>query len=149
MHTFTNLLTHVTFSTKGRGRFLAPAIRPRLFAYMGGIIRETKGTALAINGPDDHVHLLLVLPPVVALSTAMRTLKTNSSRWVHETFSDRGAFGWQEGYAAFAVSASNRDAVKRYIATQEEHHCRMTFQEELIALLDKHGIDYDAAHVRD
>jgi REP element-mobilizing transposase RayT len=149
MHTYTNLLTHVTFSTKERKFFITDDLRPRLFAYMGGIVREVHGTALAVGGTDDHVHLLLVLPPTVALSDTMRVLKTNSSRWVHETFPERAAFAWQDGYGGFSVSESNRETVKAYIANQGAHHRRMTFKEELIALLDRHGIDYDEARLWD
>ena len=149
MHTYTNLLTHVTFSTKDRKRFMTENLRPRFFAYAGGIVREMGGRALAVGGVEDHAHLLLLLPPSIALSDAMRTLKTNASRWVHETFPERAVFAWQDGYAAFSVSESNRDTVKAYIANQEEHHRRMTFKEELIALLGKHGIDYDEAHLWD
>jgi len=149
MHTYTNLLTHVTFSTKERKRFITDELGPRLFAYTGGIVREVGGRALMVGGVEDHTHLLLVLPPSLALSDAMRTLKTNASRWVHETFPERASFAWQEGYAAFSVSESNRETVKAYIANQEKHHRRMTFKEELVALLDKHGIDYDEAHLWD
>jgi len=149
MHTYTNLLTHVTFSTRGRKRFLVDDLRPRLLAYMGGIVQEMHGNALAVGGTDDHVHLLLVLPPTLALAAAMRVLKTNSSRWVHETFPERVVFAWQDGYGGFSVSQSNRDTIKAYIANQESHHRRMTFKEELIALLDRHGIDYDEAHLWD
>ncbi|MBL7139463.1 MAG: IS200/IS605 family transposase [Planctomycetes bacterium] len=149
MHTYTNLLTHVAFSTKERSRLINDGLRPRLLAYMGGIVRELGGRALAIDGSEDHVHLLLLLPPSLALSDAMRTLKTNASRWVHETFPDCAAFAWQEEYAAFSVSESNRDAVKTYITNQQDHHRRMDFKEELIALLRKHGIDYDEAHLWD
>jgi len=149
MHTYTNLLTHVTFSTKERRRFITDNLRPRLFAYTGGIVCEMGGRLLVVGGVEDHVHLLLLLPPSLALSDAMRTLKTNTSRWVHETFPERASFAWQAGYAAFSVSESNRETVRAYIVNQEQHHRRMTFKEELVALLDKHGIDCDEAHLWD
>jgi putative transposase len=83
-HTFTNLLTHVIFSTKERAPLIKAELRPQLHAYLGGIVRETQGTAHTVNGTADHVHLLMSLPPVLAFSDAMRVLKTNSSRWVNE-----------------------------------------------------------------
>jgi REP element-mobilizing transposase RayT len=146
-HTFTNLLTHVIFSTKDRKPFLTDDIRPRVFAYMGGIVRDLNSKALIINGPADHAHLLISSSPTIALSELMRLLKTNSSKWIHETFSELSDFAWQTGYAAFSVSASNREQVERYIANQEEHHKTVTFQEEFIAFLTRHGISYDPKYI--
>jgi REP element-mobilizing transposase RayT len=91
-HTFTNLLTHVIFGTKNRVPIIGDDIGPQLHAYMGGIIRELNGKALAVNGTSDHIHLLISLPPALSLSDAMRVLKTNSSRWVKE--GGREGFGW-------------------------------------------------------
>ena len=146
-HSYTSLFTHVIFSTRDRRPDLDVDVRPRVFAYMGGIIRELGGTALAINGPADHVHLLLALPATVALADAMRVVKTNSSRWVHEQWPQRRAFAWQTGYGAFSVSRSNVDEVERYIAGQEEHHRHVTFQEEFLAFLQRHGVAYDPRYV--
>ncbi|MBI3795903.1 MAG: IS200/IS605 family transposase [Deltaproteobacteria bacterium] len=146
-HTFTNLLTHVIFSTKDRTPSIDAELKPQLFAYMGGIVREYNGTALMVNGTPDHVHLLLRLPPSVPIAEAMRVLKTNSSRWVHEKWSSRSAFGWQTGYGAFSVSQSNASAVLRYIGNQEEHHQKVSFQEEFIAYLQRHGIEYDERYI--
>jgi putative transposase len=142
-HTFAQLLTHVTFSTKDCKPHLDESLRRELFAYMGGIVRELGPTAIAINGTMDHLHMLVILPPNAALADIMRVLKTNSSRWVHQKWPDRKAFAWQTGYGAFSVSQSNREAVVRYIANQEEHHRTRTFQEEFLALLRKHGITFD------
>jgi putative transposase len=146
-HTFTNLLTHITFSTKERVPCIKGDVGPKLFAYMGGILREKGATPLLVNGPADHVHLLMILPPTQSLSDVMRVLKTNSSKWVHETWPDRAAFGWQEGYGAFAVSESMRAALLEYIRNQEQHHRKMTFQEEFVSLLKKHGIEYDERYI--
>jgi REP element-mobilizing transposase RayT len=142
-HTFTCLLVHVIFSTKDRAPDLSPELAARLFPYMGGIVREGKGTALIINGPADHVHLLLSIPATVSIADMLRVLKANSSRWVHEQFPGRKRFGWQAGYGAFTVSGSRLDDVRNYIASQEEHHRKVSFQEEFLALLRKHGLDYD------
>ena len=146
-HTFTNLLTHIVFSTKDRQPWLNAEIKPRLFAYLGGIFRELDAKALTINGPADHVHILASLPAKTALSEIMRTVKANSSGWVHETFPAAGAFAWQMGYGAFSVSQSNIEVVRAYIENQEAHHRRMTFQEEYVALLKKHDIEYDARYL--
>jgi REP element-mobilizing transposase RayT len=146
-HTFTNLLTHVIFSTKDRTPSIDAELRPQLFAYMGGIVREHNGTALMVNGTADHVHLLLRLPPTISLAETTRVLRTNSSRWIHEKWPSRSTFGWQTGYGAFSVSQSNVSAVLRYIANQEEHHRKVSFQEEFVAYLRRHGIEYDERYI--
>jgi len=106
-------------------------------------VRELKGTSLIINGPADHVHLLLAIPPSESLASLLRVLKTNSSRWVHEQVPERKRFGWQTGYGAFSVSSSRVEAVRNYIAAQEAHHRKVSFEEEIVALLKKHGVHYD------
>ena len=146
-HTFTNLLTHVVFSTKDRRPFLDAELKCRLFPYLGGVVRAHSGTALIINGPTDHVHILASLAAKHSLSELMRELKCDSTGWVHKHFPKHQMFAWQTGYAAFSVSHSNRIDVERYIANQEEHHRRMSFQEELIAFLKKHEIQYDKRYI--
>jgi REP element-mobilizing transposase RayT len=146
-HTYSRLLTHVVFSTKNRVPSIDKPTGPRLFAYMGGIVRELSGTALIVNGLSDHVHLLVCLPPTLAISDFNRVLKTNSSKWFHDEFPVNRDFGWQTGYGAFSVSESNIPTVQKYIANQEEHHQSMTFQEEFLALLKRHGIEYDERYV--
>jgi REP element-mobilizing transposase RayT len=145
-HTYTNLLTHVIFSTKDREPLITAALHDDLLAYAGGIVREIGGALRAANARLDHVHLLCSLPPTVAISDALRLAKTNSSRWVHRERRLPG-FDWQTGYGAFSVSHSLAPSVARYIGEQEKHHRRMTFQEELIAFLKKNGIPYDERYI--
>ena len=145
-HTFTNLLTHVIFSTKDRLPLITPEFKPRLHAYVGGIVRSVDGIALAIDGPADHVHLLIKTPASAALANVIRDVKANSSRWAHETF-PRADFAWQTGYGAFSVSFSNVEQVRAYIANQEEHHKTISFQEEFIAFLKRHSIEYDERYI--
>ena len=144
-HTFTSLLAHIIFSTKERAPLIDAELRPQLHAYLGGIIRELNGTPLVINGVADHVHLLVALPPTISTSDAMRVLKTNSSRWIHET--RRKPFGWQTGYGAFSVSKSNVIAVSQYIARQEEHHRKVSFKEEFLSFLKRHGLEFDERYI--
>jgi len=148
-HTYANLLYHVVFSTKGRQPYIVEELRLRLHAYLGGIVRAIQGKALTIGGTADHVHLLMLLPARTAVAEALRVLKTNSSRWVHGQLPERAFFAWQTGYGAFTVSQSAADDVKRYIAGQEAHHRSMTFQEEFLALLTRHGIEYDERYLWD
>src|SRR6185437_12286313 len=122
------------------------SMQPKLWAYMAGIARNHKFLVLANGGTENHVHLLIQLPPVLSLAKAVSLLKANSSSWM----SEHGMrFAWQEGYGAFSVSASNLGAVERYIASQERHHRKRTFEDEFIALLKKHGIAFDPKFVFD
>ncbi len=148
-HTYTNILTHVIFSTKNRASLLDADLKNRLLPYMGGIVRELGGSVLSINGPADHVHLLTTMPATLALADFVRTVKTNSSRWVHESLPSYADFAWHSGYGAFSVSQSACDNVKTYIARQEEHHRTLSFQDEFLAFLTRHGIQYDAKYVWD
>ena len=146
-HTFTSLLTHFVFSTKDRVPTLEPDLKRRLFPYMGGIIRQLDAVALLINGPTDHVHTLASLPARLAPSQFIGKVKANSAKWVHKEFPNRRTFSWQVGYSAFSVSHSRKQAVLDYIANQEKHHRKLSFKEELIALLKKHEIEYDERYL--
>jgi REP element-mobilizing transposase RayT len=146
-HTYSNLLSHVIFSTKDRRPLIDSEVKPRLLGYLNGIINEIGGKVLSLNSVPDHLHMLWELPPTASLADSMRILKTNSSRWVRETWGPRKLFGWQTGYGAFSVSRSNVSAVARYIEEQESHHRKRTFEEEFVELLVKHRIDYDSRFV--
>ncbi len=148
-NTYTSLHYHVIFSTKVRERWITPDIEQRIWAYLGGIANENKMTPLKIGGVEDHVHLVLGVHPTVAISQALKLLKTGSSSWVHNTFPSMKGFGWQDGYAAFAVSKSLLPEVIAYVEGQREHHKTRTFQEEYLAFLRKHEIDYDDRYVFD
>ena len=124
-------------------------IRERLYAYIGGILRERDARLAAAGGTSDHVHLLVELPAALSVADAMRLVKANSSKWVRETFSTRQAFGWQTGYAAFSVSASAVEDVMCYIEQQPEHHRDKTFQEEFIDFLQRHRIEFIERHIWD
>ena len=143
MHSFVSCLMHVVFSTKDRRPFITPELQERLWPYLGGIARENKMRALKVGGVADHIHILLSLPSTLAISKAVQLIKGNSSKWVHETFPHLATFEWQEGYGAFSLSVSGVDATTAYIENQAEHHLRRTFKEELKAILNKHGMEYE------
>jgi putative transposase len=145
-HTFTKNHLHVVFSTKQRKKLIPKDIQERLWQYLTGICRNIGVIPVAIGGMDDHTHMLFHLPPSRSLGDAMRLLKTNSSKWMND---HRKGFAWQEGYGAFAVSASNLSRVVSYIHNQEKHHRKMSFEEEYLELLRKHGVEFDPRFVFD
>jgi putative transposase len=144
-HTSGNILLHFIFSTLGRRPLIKPAFRGDLFAYLGGIVREMNGVALIINGTADHVHLLLRIRPVHSSAEIARVVKANSSKWTREKWSRE--FAWQTGYGVFSVSESNVAVVTKYIAGQEEHHKKHSFQEEYVAFLKKNHVEYDEKYI--
>jgi REP element-mobilizing transposase RayT len=121
-NTFTSLHYHVIFSTKHREPWISPDLEERVWKFLGGIARENGMKALLIGGMPDHVHL--ALPQM------------------------RG-FAWQDGYGAFSVSKSNLPEVTAYIQNQREHHRIKTFQEEFLAFLVRHGVEYDERYLWD
>jgi REP element-mobilizing transposase RayT len=114
---------------------------------MGGILRDIGATPLILNGTEDHAHQLLGIPATRSVAEVVRMVKANSSKWVHDEFPSHQDFAWQSGYGAFSVSQSNVDSVRQYIVAQEEHHKTMSFQQEYLAFLKRHGIAYDERYV--
>ena len=146
-HTRTKLLYHCIFSTENRRAFITEDIRDRLHGYMGGILRERGATLVVAGSIDDHIHLLVELPPAMSVAEAMRLVKANSSKWLRETFHGRATFAWQTGYAAFSVSASACAEVVRYIENQRGHHGQRGFDDEMAAFLRRHGVQDEPAQV--
>ncbi|MBN9123087.1 MAG: IS200/IS605 family transposase [Planctomycetes bacterium] len=139
---YTCLHYHLVFSTKNRVPAIVAEMEPRLWEYLGGIIRDFGGTPIQIGGIADHVHLLVTLRQEPALTDVLRELKAGSSGWVHETFPTVCEFWWQTGYGAFTVSHSNIDVVKAYIASQKEHHKKQDSKDEFRVLLERHGTSF-------
>ena len=146
---FICLNCHIVFSTKTRVPLIDPHLAPRLYAYIGGIVDNMGGSMIAAGGMPDHVHLIVSLGKTMCTADTVRTIKSNSSGWIHETFPKMRQFAWQTGYGAFAVSYSNLDQVKTYVAGQQEHHRVRTFKEEFLALLKRHHIEYDERYIWD
>ncbi len=141
-HALTSNLVHCIFSTKDRVDSIPDP--SALCRYMAGIAREKKIPLVIAGGTKNHLHVLIALPAAIALAEAMKVLKGNSSRWLNQ---HGCSFAWQEGYGAFSVSASNKRAVMAYIAEQPRHHEKRSFEQELMALLRKSGVDYDARYI--
>jgi putative transposase len=140
-----NLVVHLIFSTKLRKPLIAPDIRSDLFAYLGGIVGGLRCAAMIINGTCDHVHMLLRIRPAQSIAEIARIVKANSSGWIRKK--GHPEFAWQAGYGAFSVSESNVPAVTKYIATQDEHHKKRSFQEEFVAFLKKNKVAYDERYI--
>ena len=147
MSTFTNLTYHVVFSTKYRRELIDDSFKEELYRYIGGIIRGEKGHLVEIGGVADHIHILAGFSPTIAVSDMLKRIKAKSSKWMNAENKTRVKFQWQTGYAAFTVSQSRIPALRQYIHDQEIHHRKRSFQDEFLALLERHGISYDPRFV--
>src|SRR5262245_25058838 len=141
-------LLHLVYSTKNRSSWITADVRPKLFAYQAGIFKEWDSPAIIIGGVEDHVHALFALSKNHPLIKIVEEVKKGSSKWM-KTATGNADFYWQNGYAAFSVSKSNEPAVYQYIQTQEEHHRKMSYQDELRELLKRHQVAFDERYVWD
>jgi REP element-mobilizing transposase RayT len=141
------IIIHVVFSTKNREPVLSAATRKDLFAYIVGILNSLDCRTIAIDGTEDHVHMLIAMSKTISLSKMMEEMKGGSSRWLNSRDETGNPFAWQAGYGAFSVSESQIPVVVDYITRQEEHHRKTTFQEELVLLLKKHNIEFDERYL--
>ena len=149
------VIIHMIFSTKNRVRALAyPELRADLDAFAGGILRHLKCPAIIVGSVIDHMHILYIQSRTVPTATVAETVKRETSKWIKQQKAEVKdpyivKFAWQSGYAAFSVSESNVEAVRTYIAGQEEHHKRVTFQDEYRLFLKRHAVAYDEKYVWD
>ena len=140
---------HLIFSTKERTPWLTDDIRPDLHAYMATVLSNLKSPATIINSVEDHIHILFNLHRTITLSKAVEEVKKSSSKWLKTQSPSFASFYWQSGYGAFSVSESNIPQVAHYVKKQQEHHQRLSYQDELIAFLQKHKIKYDDRYLWD
>jgi putative transposase len=148
-NTYSSIFYHFIFSTKNRQKLIDVEIENRVWAYIGGIARKHKLTALQVGGIEDHIHTLVLSPPIYAPSQIAQFLKGDSSKWIHEEFRHLHKFAWQDGYGAFSVSKSKVPVVIEYIKNQREHHSKETFEDEYRRLMKLHGVEYDERYLLD
>lgn len=147
MGSYVSNLVHFVWSTASRRALIKEEWAGRLHAYLGGTLKNKNAVPLAINGVEDHVHVLASLPSTVTLAETANLMKANSSRWVHQNIPGHLRFRWQEGYSAFTVSKSLEQTVIDYIDRQREHHAKLDYKQELLALLKKHGVPFDEQYL--
>ena len=143
MSTYTQILYHIVFATKDRRPVLADAHRGDLFRYMNGVIKNNRSRPIWTNGVKDHVHILLSLHPTVALAELLKDLKVASSIWIKENGVFPNFVNWQEGYGAFTYSLHDEPELIAYLKGQEEHHRKVSFEEEYRKLLLDAGVKID------
>jgi len=141
---------HLIFSTKERGPFFRDAAkRAELHAYLGGISKQLDCAPIMVGGVEDHVHLLGRIGRTITHAHWVKELKRVSSIWLKQQGPGYADFRWQAGYGLFSVSQSNLDQVREYIAKQEEHHRKLTFQDEFRLVLQRHHVEWDEQYIWD
>jgi putative transposase len=146
-NTYTQISIHAIFVVKHRENFITKEWRDRLHSYVSGVLKNEDATSLAVGGWLDHVHVFFAMPPTKNISDIMRVVKANSSKWINENGLVKGKFQWQEGYASFSYSRSQRDTVINYIMQQEEHHKKKSFKEEYLDMLKNFEVDFDEKYL--
>lgn len=143
------IIGHIIFSTKNRQPFLTPDARPSLYAYMAGILKEAECAPILIGGTEDHVHVLSGLSKNLAPCQIVQQLKESSSKWIKQRGKEFTSFHWQNGYAGFSIGESGIVRAKRYIANQEIHHQRVSFEDELRRFFRTYKVEFDERYVWD
>ncbi len=137
------LYVHAIFHVKNNECLIRPEAEKELYAYIGGVLGISKSIPIAINGTENHIHVLCIMSKNIALAKLMEDIKGDSSRWIKTLGSHYREFAWQGGYAGYSVSQSKVEVVKRYIENQKIHHRTQSIQEEYIQFLDEYGVDYN------
>lgn len=144
------ILLHTVFSTKDRRPFLQDReLREELHRYLGGILSNLECQPIIVGGVEDHVHLLCALSRTCTPAELVKEVKRGSSIWIKTKSADLQDFSWQNGYGIFSIGFSQVPQLRSYIAGQEEHHQRMSFQDEFRGLLKRYEVDYDERYVWD
>ena len=143
-----NVLVHLVFSTKNREPFISKDIRSRLHGYIVGILNHLKSPSFQTGGVEDHIHILFTLNRTTTIAEIVEEVKKSSSKWM-KSDACVAEFAWQAGYGAFSIGESQVETVVRYIQNQEEHHRKITFQEEYRKFLERYNVTYDEKYVWD
>ncbi len=147
MSTYTQILYQIVFSTKDKKPTLLEENQEKLYRYIWGVFKNKKCRLYRINGVEDHLHILTHLHPSIALSDLVKDIKLSSSEFIKKEMIFPKFNGWQVGYGAFTYSFEAKDRLINYIKNQKEHHKKVSFREEYIALLKEHGVEYEERYL--
>jgi REP element-mobilizing transposase RayT len=145
-NTYTQIYMHIVFAVGQRRALIGEQWMDELYHYLAGACQNRRHFVHAIGGTADHVHMLVGLHPSESVSDLVKSLKSQSTRWINDNYC-HGIFYWQSGYGAFSYVRSLLPAVKKYIENQKEHHRHVTFQEEFADMLEKAGVQYEPEYM--
>jgi REP element-mobilizing transposase RayT len=141
--TFSQIYIQYVFVVQGRMNMILPVFQDEVYKYISGIVTAKGQKTLAVNGMEDHVHVLVGLKPAMRIADLVRDIKNNSSNFINEKGYLKQKFCWQEGYGAFSYSQANFGSVIEYIKNQKEHHKKRTFKTEYMVFLRKFNIAFE------
>lgn len=144
---YTNLMAHVVLATRHRQDLIDPRTAAELYPFIAGVIRGDKGRLLKIGGTMNHIHMLVRITPGQSMAEMVHRVKSKSAKWINDMLRPPVRFAWQRSYVAFSVSQSRAQRVAAYIADQTSRHGDFSFEEELVLLLEKHGISCEAGEL--
>lgn len=147
LNTYTQLHIQIVFAVKGREYLIGKEQKEEVHKYVTGIVSNKKCKLLAINCMPDHVHVFVGLNPDISISSLVRDIKANSSKFINENKWFRGKFAWLQGYGAFTYSRSQVPSVVKYVLEQEVHHKKKTFKEEYLDILQKADVDFEEKYL--
>jgi putative transposase len=147
MSTYTYLVYHIVFGTRHRQGVLSAEHRPELYSHIWGTLKNKGCHLYRTGGTEDHVHILIGMPPILCISDVVKDIKVGSSMWIKEKNLFAGWEGWQDGYGAFTCSAESVPEIIEYIKSQPEHHRQKTFTEEFREFLLRHGLQFDERYL--
>lgn len=146
-HTHHQNIYHLVWSTKERKPLMIDGLKHQMFAFIAGAFKTAGCKPIQIGGMPDHIHALVGIPPKCAVSVVVRDIKICSCKWAQQNYPGAKNFAWQEGFGSFTVSASQIDAVQKYILNQEEHHKVRSYQDEFKRFLELYGVNFDEKYL--
>jgi putative transposase len=147
MSTYTQILYQIVFSTKNREQTLFKPNREELYKYIWGVLKNKNCHLYRIGGVADHIHIVTHIHPSISLASLVKDIKLSSSEHIKALKLFPDFAGWQNGYGGFTYSFKDKDRLIEYVKNQEEHHKIITFKDELIELLEEHGIAFDEKYL--
>ena len=141
-NSYTQLYIQIIFAVKYREALLKKEWRKELFQYITAIVQNHRHKMMIINGVEDHVHMFVSMNPSQSVSKLVREVKRSSAVWLNENKYKKSRFQWQKGYGAFSYSQSQTERVINYIKKQEEHHKKISLQEEYKDFLKSYEVSF-------
>ncbi|MFN5416576.1 MAG: IS200/IS605 family transposase [Flavobacteriia bacterium] len=148
-NTYHQIFVQIIFAVRNRKRLIDQSWEEDLHKYITGIIQQKNQTLIAINGVEDHIHILINMKPTCCLSDLVREIKKSSTKYINENKYSQEAFHWQEGFGVFSYNARQVEMIKNYIFRQKEHHRQKSFKSEYVKLLEEFEVDYKEEYLFD
>ena len=143
MSTYTQFLYQLVFATKDHVPFLSNMNQDILFAYIAGVLKNQSCHSYIVGGASNHIHIITHIHPTKCPAYIVKDIKEASHTMICR---ERTLFqkfpGWQIGYGGFTYHISSKESLINYVKNQAEHHRMISYKDELLRMLNEHGVDY-------